>query len=279
MPQRILIMGLPGAGKTYLAQHIVDHLQDAYKTINENSLTPFTNAKVKVGWLNADDVRKKYNDWDFSEAGRIRQSHRMRELADAMTDVDYVICDFVAPLVEMRNNFKADWTVWVDTIDKGRYEDTNKAFIPPEVYDFRITEQNAVRWGEFIAAHIIDNRRRPIFDWQKETVQMLGRWQPWHDGHRALFERSIAKTGQVVIQIRDCQGWQGSNPFAIEQVKSFIKRDLDMVYQGQYEIQIVPNIVNITYGRDVGYKIEQETFDKSVTDISATKIRKQLGIK
>ena len=108
---------------------------------------------------------------------------------------------------------------------------------------------------------------------------MLGRWQPWHEGHRALFERAIAKTGQVVIQIRDCQGWQGSNPFAIEQVTNFIKRDLDMLYQGQYEIQIVPNIVNITYGRDVGYKIEQESFDATITDISATKIRKELGLK
>jgi glycosylphosphatidylinositol transamidase (GPIT) subunit GPI8 len=261
--QRILIMGLPGAGKTYLAQHILDHLQAERK---------------RVRWLNADDVRKEYNDWDFSEAGRIRQSMRMRTLADSMTDVDYVICDFVAPLVEMRNNFKADWTVWVDTIDKGRFEDTNKVFIPPEVYDFRITEQKSEKWGEFVAAHILDNRRRPVFDWQKETVQMLGRWQPWHAGHRALFERAIAKTGQVVIQIRDCQGWQGSNPFAIEQVKSFIRRDLDMLYQGQYEIQIVPNIVNITYGRDVGYKIEQESFDKSITDISATKIRRDLGL-
>jgi len=263
MPHRILVMGLPGAGKTYLAQHIVDHLQAD---------------KKKVGWLNADDVRKKYNDWDFSTEGRIRQSHRMRELADSMTDVDYVICDFVAPLVEMRNNFKADWTVWVDTIDKGRFEDTNKAFIPPEVYDFRITEQKGEKWGEFVAAHILDNRRRPTFNWQKETVQMLGRWQPWHAGHRALFERAVAKTGQVVIQIRDCQGWQGSNPFAIEQVKNFIKRDLDMVYQGQYEIQVVPNITNITYGRDVGYTITQETFDDAIHSISATKIRKQLGL-
>ena len=151
-------------------------------------------------------------------------------------------------------------------------------FQEPEVYDFRITEQNAETWAEFIADHILDNRRRPIFDWQKETVQMLGRWQPWHDGHRALFDRAIAKTGQVCIMIRDCQGWQGSNPFAIEQVKQFIQRDLDMLYQGQYTIQIVPNIVNITYGRDVGYKIEQETFDSSITDISATKIRKDLGI-
>jgi adenylylsulfate kinase len=263
MTQRILVMGLPGAGKTYLAQHIVDHLQAD---------------KKRVGWLNADDVRKKYNDWDFSDAGRIRQSLRMRELADAMTDIDYVICDFVAPLVEMRNNFKADWTIWVDTIDKGRYEDTNKAFISPEQYDFRITEQNAVKWGEFVAAHIIDNRRRPVFDWKKETVQMLGRWQPWHLGHRALFERLLAKTGQVVIQIRDVQGWQGSNPFEVEKVKGFIKRDLDMLYQGQYEIQVVPNIVHIGWGRGVGYTSGEETFDESVTDISATKIRKSLGL-
>lgn len=263
MTQRILVMGLPGAGKTYLAQHIVDHLQAD---------------KKRVGWLNADDVRKKYNDWDFTDAGRIRQSLRMRELADAMTDVDYVICDFVAPLVEMRNNFKADWTVWVDTIDKGRYEDTNKAFIPPEQYDFRITEQNAVKWGEFVAAHIIDNRLRPVFDWKKPTVQMLGRWQPWHEGHRALFERLLAKTGQVIIQVRDVQGWQGSNPFEVEKVKGFIRRDLDMLYQGQYEIQVVPNIVHIGWGRGVGYTSGEETFDESITDISATKIRKSLGL-
>jgi hypothetical protein len=78
--------------------------------------------------------------------------------------------------------------------------------------------------------------------------------------------------------IRDCQGWQGSNPFEIAKVKSFIQRDLDPIYQGQYEIQVVPNIVNITYGRDVGYKIEQETFDDQISSISATNIRKQLGI-
>jgi hypothetical protein len=78
--------------------------------------------------------------------------------------------------------------------------------------------------------------------------------------------------------IRDCQGWQGSNPFEIEKVIKFIKRDLDPLYQGQYTIQVVPNIVNITYGRDVGYKIEQETFDESITNISATNIRREMGL-
>ena len=191
---------------------------------------------------------------------------------------DYVICDFVAPLVEQRNNFKADWTIWVDTIDAGRFEDTNRAFVEPEVYDFRITEQDAEKWAEFIGNHILENRRRPVFDWKRETVQMLGRWQPWHAGHRALFERLISRTGQVVIQVRDVQGWQGSNPFAIDQVKHAIKRDLDPVYQGQYEIQIVPNIVHIGWGRGVGYTHAEETFDDAITSISGTAIRKSLGL-
>jgi nicotinamide mononucleotide adenylyltransferase len=107
---------------------------------------------------------------------------------------------------------------------------------------------------------------------------MLGRWQPWHAGHRALFERLLSKTGQVLIQIRDVQGWQGSNPFAVEQVKSFITRDLDPLYQGQYEIQVVPNIVHIGWGRNVGYTAGEETFDENITRISGTKIRKDLGI-
>jgi broad-specificity NMP kinase len=262
MTQKILVMGLPGAGKTTLAKVLVDQLQANGKTVT---------------WLNADAIRKQYDDWDFSETGRIRQSKRMSDLADT-SGTDYALCDFVAPLVEMRNNFKAEWTVWMDTIDQGRFEDTNKMFVPPEHYDFRVTEQDAATWAEFISDHILENRRRPKFDWQKETVQMLGRWQPWHAGHRALFERAIAKTGQVVIQIRDCQGWQGSNPFAIDQVKNNIRRDLDPVYQGQYEIQVVPNIVNITYGRDVGYRIEQETFDAATHAISATAIRKSMGL-
>jgi phosphopantetheine adenylyltransferase len=117
-----------------------------------------------------------------------------------------------------------------------------------------------------------------VFDWRKPTVQMLGRWQPWHAGHRALFERAIKKTGQVCIMIRDCRDWNHSNPFDLEKVKNYIRADLDKDYKGMYEIVIVPNIVNITYGRDVGYAIEQETFDDTTHAISATAIRKQMGI-
>ena len=258
MAKRILIMGLPGAGKTTLAEKLAEFLLNNFKTVT---------------WLNADEVRKEYNDWDFSQEGRIRQSKRMYELS-TKSESEFVIADFVAPLVEMRNNYNADWTIWVDTIREGRYADTNKMFTEPELYDFRVNEQDAEKWSEFIGFHLKLDQRRPVFDWKKETVQMLGRWQPWHDGHRALFERAIAKTGQVVIQIRDCQGWNDSNPFAIDQVKKYIRRDLDPLFQGQYEIQTVPNIVNITYGRDVGYKIEQESFDEAIINISATQIRK-----
>ena len=277
--EKILIMGLPGAGKTYFAERLKTYLETYGErplgTIEADTYKPQMNARVD--WFNADDVRKKFNDWDFSREGRIRQSLRMAEFA-MRCNGEYVICDFVAPLPEMRHNFKADWTIWIDSIDKGRYDDTNKAFIPPDIYDFRITEQNAERWVPYVGEMILVKKRRPQFDWRKETVQMLGRWQPWHPGHRALFERLLAKTGQVIIQIRDVQGWQGSNPFNVEQVKDFIRRDLDPLYQGQYEIMLVPNIVHIGWGRGVGYTSGEETFDESITSISATKIRKEMGL-
>jgi len=284
--QKILIMGLPGAGKTYLATALKKYLEshgDLFKVnpsrlMNNEGIPSRQDLCVRVDWFNADEIRKRYNDWDFSREGRIRQSLRMAEFA-LRSSGDYVICDFVAPLVEMRNNFKADWTIWVDTIESGRFDDTNKAFVPPTVYDFRITEQDAEKWAEFIGDHILANRRRPVFDWKKETVEQLGRWQPWHTGHRALFDRLIQRTGQVCIMIRDCQGWQGSNPFAIDQVKNAIKRDLDPLYQGQYEILVVPNITHIGYGRGVGYTIEEEKFDESITSISGTAIRKSMGLK
>jgi adenylylsulfate kinase len=139
MTLRVLIMGLPGSGKTTLAQALKQQLESRGRT---------------VSWLNADSVRRYYNDWDFSTEGRIRQSLRMRELAD-LTHSHYAICDFVAPLEQMRDNFAADYTVWVDTIAAGRFEDTNRAFVPPAYYDFKVTEQDAARFGELVADAIL----------------------------------------------------------------------------------------------------------------------------
>ena len=123
-----------------------------------------------------------------------------------------------------------------------------------------------------------------MFDWKKPTVQMLGRWQPWHDGHQALFKRCVEKTGQVIIQVRDVQGSSGGdgqddNPFDWDAVCKNIEEGLikDNYKRGvEYEIMLVPNIVNITYGRGVGYAFDEEVFDEATHSISATKIRKQM---
>ena len=123
-----------------------------------------------------------------------------------------------------------------------------------------------------------------MFDWKKPTVQMLGRWQPWHQGHQELFKRCVAKTGQVVIQVRDVQGSSGGigqedNPFDWETVCKNIEEGLsrDGFKKGvDYEIMLVPNIVTISYGRGVGYVFEEEVFEDSITNISATKIREKL---
>ena len=123
-----------------------------------------------------------------------------------------------------------------------------------------------------------------MFDWKKPTVQMLGRWQPWHDGHTELFKRALAITGQVVIMVRDVQGASGGdgqddNPFCWDTVCKNIEENLllDNFKRGEdYEIMLVPNITNITYGRGVGYKFEEEVFEEEISSISATKIRANL---
>tara|TARA_Y100001968_G_scaffold250757_1_gene235861 strand:+ start:1324 stop:1710 length:387 start_codon:yes stop_codon:yes gene_type:complete len=121
-----------------------------------------------------------------------------------------------------------------------------------------------------------------MFDWKKPTVQMLGRWQPWHEGHQALFRRCIKKTGQVIIQVRDVHTEEGpsdSNPFNWDEVCRSIEKELlkeEYIRGKHYEIMLVPNIVNITYGRKVGYIFEEEEFDESVSSISATNIREKM---
>ena len=146
--KKILIMGLPGAGKTYLAERLV----------------PMLNAI----WLNADKVRKEANDWDFSDEGRKRQAKRMKDLAEkAIKDKKFVVADFVCPTEKTRDEFKADFLIWVDTIKSGRYEDTNKIFQPPKKYDFRVKTKNADLWSLIILDKIIDYK----WDNRKPTAQ------------------------------------------------------------------------------------------------------------
>ena len=154
-------MGLPGSGKTTLSLDIKNYLESKSRLVNM-SMEDFLKCEVppdiketfKVDWFNADEIRKKYNDWDFSNDGRIRQSLRMLDFA-IKCNGDFVICDFVAPLPEMRTNFKADITIWVDTIKEGRFEDTNKLFVPPDKWDFRVTEKDSKRWAKIIVNKIL----------------------------------------------------------------------------------------------------------------------------
>ena len=250
--KKILIMGLPGSGKTTLASKLV----------------PLLNAK----WLNNDEVRKVSNDWDFSEEARIRQAKRMTDLAEKyIREGHYVVADFICPTPETRELFNADYVVWVDTINKGRFEDTNKMFVKPEKFDFQVTTQNAELWAMQIADKIVEYK----WDNKKPTAQMLGRWQPFHNGHYALFEEIIKKTGQVCIQVRDVQG-VGDNPFDFETVKSNITQRLEPNFKNRFKVILVPNISNICYGRGVGYKIEEIVLSEEIQKISATKIRKEM---
>ncbi len=123
----ILIMGLPGAGKTTLA----------------NELAPMINAKR----LNADEVRKAADDWDFSKEGRKRQAKRMADFALKLKEEgNNVVADFICPTLEARSLFPADYIIWVDTIKEGRFEDTNQMFIKPEKFNFHVTSQDAKNW-------------------------------------------------------------------------------------------------------------------------------------
>ena len=128
-------MGLPGSGKTTLASNLV----------------PLINAK----WINADKIRREANDWDFSEAGRIRQAKRMANLADKYKkEGNYVVCDFICPTPKARELFNADFIIWVDTIKKGKFEDTNAMFVKPEKFDFHVTTQDAKIWAKKIKEKI-----------------------------------------------------------------------------------------------------------------------------
>ena len=132
----ILIMGLPGSGKTTLASELVPLL--------------------KAKWLNADEVRKEANDWDFSAEGRTRQAKRMWAKAKEFRDQgNHVVADFVCPTPAARELFPADFIIWVDTIKEGRFDDTNKMFVKPEKYNYHVTTQDAKNWAPKILKEIV----------------------------------------------------------------------------------------------------------------------------
>ena len=128
-------MGLPGSGKTTLAKLLVP--------------------RFNAVWLNADKIREQYNDWDFTPEGRTRQANRMKQLAQKAIDKNrVVIADFVCPLEETREDFNADYIIWMDTIKEGRFEDTNQMFISPKKYDFKVTHKEADMWAFLIEKDI-----------------------------------------------------------------------------------------------------------------------------
>ena len=128
-------MGLPGAGKTTLANELAK--------------------SIKAKRLNADEIRKAANDWDFSEEGRTRQAKRMSDAALKIKSEGHnVIADFICPTPEARKLFPADYVIWVDTIKEGRFDDTNKMFVKPEKFDCHVISQDAKHWASIIFKEI-----------------------------------------------------------------------------------------------------------------------------
>lgn len=250
---KILIMGLPGTGKTTLSTLLADRLPAVH--------------------FNADDIRQNINkDLGFTENDRIEQARRMGHLCDLVTSSGTIaIADFVCPTIETRAAFKADFIVWVDRIEEGRFEDTNALFQVPRRYDVRLCDGTPTEWvQEVIDALPLINPRWP-------TVELLGRFQPFHDGHFKLAVNAIKTVGQVAIMVRDTQGTSEKDPFDYNFVrKGIVDRMNEEGYLGKYTVMRVPNVTNIHYGRDVGYKVERIHLDEGTEAISATNIRKMM---
>lgn len=250
----IQIIGLPGSGKTELA-----------KALKE---------RVNAIHLNADEVRATVNsDLGFSPEDRIEQARRMGEIARLISKqgVAPVVVDFVCPTDLTRAAFgKPDILVWVDRIESGRFEDTNKMWEDPDYCDIRIPAGMTV---EEEADLIITACQ--LHDWTAPTTLMLGRYQPWHEGHHALYKEAGKRTDQVLLGVRNTYNTSEKDPLKFDQVKEYIAKDEFM--DGALVLRL-PNITNIVYGRDVGYKIEQVDLGADIHAISATQKRKEMGI-
>lgn len=251
MKRKVLIMGLPGGGKTTLA----------------NTLAPLLNAVV----FNADAVRANLSrDLGFSHQDRVEHARRMGWICDRVVETGgTVIADFICPTADTRAAFGEAFTIWLDRIEKGRFEDTNRMFVPPERFDLRVTAEGTPQyWAEQTLALL-----RPDFDPQKSTALFIGRYQPFHDGHRRLIEEGLRRVGQVCIAVRDTHGIDAKNPLPFFAVKQRIETALS-AYVGRFVVVSVPNITDVLYGRDVGYNVERIVLDEATEAISATRLRK-----
>jgi cytidyltransferase-like protein len=248
--RKILIMGLPGAGKTTLA----------------NALAPLLNAVV----FNADAVRANLSrDLGFSHADRVEHSRRMGWMCDRVVEAGgTVIADFVCPTAETRAAFGDAFVIWVDRIASSRFEDTNRMFAAPESVDMTVSEQGTPQyWAEQVLTCL-----RPAFDPQKPTALFIGRYQPFHAGHQRLIEEGLRRVGQVCIAVRDTHGLDEKNPLPFFAVKQRVEAALS-AYDGRFVVVPLPNVTNVFYGRDVGYSVERIVLDETTEKISATKMR------
>lgn len=250
---KILIYGLPGTGKSYLAQELMKFLKD------------------KAEWHDGDRVRKECNDFDFSIKGGERQLQRMRVLASKTEEKGKIaICSFICPFERYRETFEADYEIWMNTEIESEYKNTDDIFEAPVAPDYVVGEKRE----DYDAREVMWNLFDSEFDTQAPTAQMLGRFQPWHKGHQALFERALEKEGQVALMVRDMK-IDKDNPHHVLNVCQYLRLHLAK-YAGKVRIFASPNITRISYGRDAGYEIEQERFDKEIEDINSTRIREEI---
>lgn len=257
MLKKILIMGLPGAGKTTLARQLAPRLNAVH--------------------YNADDVRSNLStDLGFSENDRVEQARRMGWLCDQVVKAGcYAVADFICPTPTARNAFLRGgeaFIIWVDRIQAGAYEDTNRLFAPPECFDLRVTPTGS---PEYWAERAME-RLRPVFDWKRPTALFIGRFQPFHEGHRALIVEGLRRVGQACIAVRDTHDIDEKNPYDFENVKARIEHAL-RAFEGQFTVVTLPNITHVFYGRDVGYVLDRIELDKPTEGISATELRRKIS--